>query len=265
MKKTLKDMENNRRKINIVVGIILLGILLISFGAYARYKKGYAIPNEKIIASLNTSQLNNMQVDEEKSSKNTNINNKENSDGDEFANSAFIGNSCVEGLNSYGIVNKADFYSRVGLTVKSVFTKSTLKGNMPIINELDKKQYDKVFLLFGENELGWEYPEAFIKDYEKVIDVIKSSQPKAKIYLQSIFPVSREVAEKNIEQTNNDRIEEYNMLLQKLSLKKQVRYLDVASVLKDESGNLKKDAAADGVHLKQSYCKIWVEYLKNNM
>ena len=45
---------------------------------------------------------------------------------------------------------------------------------------------------------------------------------------------------------------------------KKVFYLDVAEVMKDESGNLPVDASLDGVHLKKEYCQKWYEYLKTH-
>ena len=127
----------------------------------------------------------------------------------------------------------------------------------PVIDKLLEKQYTHIFLTFGENELGWQYPEIFVEDYGKLIAAVRERQPNAKLYIQSILPVSAEVSEKNEDNTNNERIRQYNELLRKLAEEEKVSYLDVAAVLQDAEGNLPKDAATDGIHPGQSYNKKW--------
>ena len=99
----------------------------------------------------------------------------------------------MEDLYTYGGAGNADFYYRVGLTVRTVFTKPTAKGSVPVIDELKGKSYGKVLLMFGENELGWSAGSAFVTDYGKVIDAVRQRQPDATIYVQSIFPVTKAV------------------------------------------------------------------------
>lgn len=157
-----------------------------------------------------------------------------------------------------------DFYDRVGLTVKTVFTLSSGGSGTPIMDTLNQKQYHKVLLLFGENELGWESTQAFYNAYAKVIDAVKARQPGAEIYIQSIFPVSAAVSLKNEENTNNDRIREYNGILKRLAQAEGAVYLDVYSVLADSSGALPDGAATDGIHPSRRYCQIWADYLKSH-
>ena len=182
----------------------------------------------------------------------------------DFSDAAMVGNSCVEGLNMQGLLPKMDFYSHVGLTVNTVFTKAVSGSSIPIMQALAQKQYKRIYFQFGENELGWNGTQPFYSAYAKVLDAVQKEQPGAKLYIQSILPVSAAVSEKNEEDTNNQRINEYNAVLQKLAKAKNAVYLDVASALKDESGCLPDEAAEDGVHLNQKYCKVWVQYLSNH-
>lgn len=181
-----------------------------------------------------------------------------------LSHSVMIGNSYVEDLDTLGILPQMDFYDRVGLTVKTVFTLPTSMGKDPIIDMLSTKQYQSVYLLFGENELGWEGTKPFISAYEKVIDAVRSRQPHAKIYIQSIFPVSASVSAQNIENTNNARITEYNTQLKSLAAQKGAAYLDVDSTLSDKAGNLPSEAASDGIHPDKKYCELWADYLKTH-
>ncbi|MCH4239107.1 MAG: GDSL-type esterase/lipase family protein [Oscillospiraceae bacterium] len=177
---------------------------------------------------------------------------------------ALVGNSCVEGLAMQDVLPEADFYARVGLTVQTAFTKTAAGGTQPVMQALGSKKYSKVLLEFGENELGWGSTQAFYNAYAKLVDYVKKVQPGAKVYIQSILPVSAAVSQRNVDQENNRRIEEYNALLQKLAKQEGAVYLDAASVMKDADGCLPNDAAEDGIHLNRKYCGIWADYLKKH-
>ncbi len=228
----------------------------------------------------------------------------------DLSHAALLGNSYIDGFVTYDVLPDTDCFYRIGLTVRSVFTKPMLNREIPVIDELaNGKNYDKVFLIFGENELGWTNTQAFYDGYGEVIDAVRERQPDATVYIQSIFydkvflifgenelgwtntqafydgygevidavrerqpdatvyiqsilPVSAEVSEKNIDCTNNERILEFNDMLKKLSEEKNAIYLDVASVMMDESGNLPEEAATDGIHPGIEYYKKWADYLK---
>ncbi|MBS5165547.1 MAG: hypothetical protein KHY77_07315 [Butyricicoccus pullicaecorum] len=179
----------------------------------------------------------------------------------DFSDVALLGNSYIDGFHIYNSLPGADCLYRVGLSVKTAFEKPMLGEQIPVIDKLLEKQYAYIFLTFGENELGWQYPEIFIEDYRKLIETVKDRQPNAKLYIQSILPVSAEVSEKNEDNTNNERIREYNELLRALAQEMQIFYLDVAAAMQDAEGNLPTDAATDGIHPGQAYNKKWADLI----
>lgn len=179
----------------------------------------------------------------------------------DFSGVALFGNSHIDGFHIYNSLPGADCLYRVGLNVKTAYEKPMLGEKMPIIDKLLKKQYTYIFLTFGENELGWQYPEIFIEDYRKLIQTVQERQPNAKLYIQSIPPVSAEVSKKNEDNTNNERIRAYNELLRALAEEMQISYLDAAAVLQDAAGNLPEDAATDGIHPGQVYNKKWADLI----
>ena len=63
---------------------------------------------------------------------------------------------------------------------------------------------------------------------------------------------------------NNEQIVKFNNMLKDLAQEKNAVYLDVASVMSDENGNLPREAAVDGIHPGIEYYKKWAEYLKEN-
>lgn len=183
----------------------------------------------------------------------------------DFSDAAFVGNSFVEDLDTYNLVPAADCFARVGLNVQTALTKPTLRGEVPIIDELKAKQYGKVILVFGENEVGWASADTFARYYGELIDQVRQRQPAAVVYIESIFPVSAAVSAENKDQLNNQRIGEFNERLQRLAEEKGAVYIDGASVLRNAQGELPADAATDGIHPKIGYYREFVEYLRTHL
>ncbi len=180
---------------------------------------------------------------------------------EDFSGVALFGNSQIDGFHIYNSLPGADCLYRVGLNVKSAFEKPMLGEKKPVLDKLAEKQYTDIFLTFGENELGWTYPDVFIEDYRKLLSAVRERQPDAKLYIQSILPVSAEVSQKNEDNTNNTRIRQYNELLRKLAEEESVTYIDVAAIVQDAEGNLPKEAATDGIHPGKNYNKKWADLI----
>lgn len=95
------------------------------------------------------------------------------------------------------------------------------------------------------------------------MDIIRGINPDAVIYVQSIYPVSK--AKSDSDQIYNmTRINTFNDLIRRMAAEKEVYYVNISEVLSDANGYLPAEAALDGVHLKKSYCEIWLSYLKNH-
>ena len=54
--------------------------------------------------------------------------------------------------------------------------------------ELNGKDFEKVVLMFGDNECGWSSYDSFVVKYSKVIAAVKERLPKAEIYLHAVLP-----------------------------------------------------------------------------
>ena len=192
-----------------------------------------------------------------------------------FDDAVFVGNSRTQGLLLYTGLTAAS-YADVGLTVETAFTSAGFNDPAPepdaeesgaaapekvtAAQALERDQYRKVYLMFGINELGWSSEDVFFDKYGSLIDTIRSSHPDAQIYVQSILPVSAD-KQKETAYLNNGRIEAFNARLQQLAEEKEVFYLDVASVFRDENGALPAELSNDGVHLKKDGFLAWKGYL----
>lgn len=182
-----------------------------------------------------------------------------------FDDCAFVGNSRVETIREYGILPNAAIFAKVGLDIRTVYTKSLQGSSVPVIDELNSGSYSKVFLMFGDNEIGWPYLNVFIEEYGRLVDEVAKRQPRAEIYLQSILPISASASRKKVDGLTNEKIDELNAMIKQLAADKGVHYINPAQAFKDSEGCLPESAASDGIHFGKKYCYIWLDYLKEHM
>ncbi len=183
---------------------------------------------------------------------------------DDFSDACFIGDSRTVGLEMNADKAKADFYASQGLSIDKAGTELVAElddGSLGTIADgVAQRQYGRIFIMFGINELGWPYPENFVDKYVELINTIKELQPNADIYIESVLPVSPQAAQNN-EIFTNENIDAFNAYVKQAADKTGTIYLDVNSYFKDETGNLPDDAAADGIHFVREYCLEWIDLL----
>ena len=185
---------------------------------------------------------------------------------DYFNDAAFIGDSRTVGLFEYGgLEERADFYAKISLTIYNVFSELLGKeegtGKKITAEEaLAQKQYGKVYLMLGINELGTGTTETFMEEYKAVVERIRELQPDAVIFVEGIMKVT---ADKNAEDPvfNNKNIEEKNAAIAQLADQRTIFYIDVNEVVCDAEGNLNAEYTIDEVHLKAKYYEIWKQFL----
>lgn len=184
-----------------------------------------------------------------------------------FDGAVFLGDSRTEGLSLYSGLKTGHFYTSVGATVESVFSKKTYKTpsgeKIPLLDAVAGQACDKIYIMLGINELGWSKTKTYHDQYAKLIDRVRADHPEAKIVLQSIPPVSaKQEAKKTY--VNNERIAAYNEVIKTLAEEKGCCFLDVAACLTGGDGLLPKEWNFDGIHLNPKGCKVWLEYLRTH-
>ena len=80
-----------------------------------------------------------------------------------FDSTVFIGNSRFISFKNYGLAKNV--YAVVGLNVDTVFTKTVAGSTVTVIDELNGKDFEKVVLMFGDNECGWSSYDSFVVKY----------------------------------------------------------------------------------------------------
>lgn len=185
-----------------------------------------------------------------------------------FADAVFIGDSRTEGFRLFsGVTPEADFLVHTGMSVYDVVENKGVirRGDQKIsvLDALAEKQYGKVYIALGVNELGYRAPENFADTYGELIDAIREQEADATVYVQSIIPVNTEKCKANdqLYYVTNENIAAYNETLAAMAEEKQVRLVNVSEALTDEDGEAIHDLSADGVHFKKEGYIRWLDYL----
>ena len=183
---------------------------------------------------------------------------------DYFKDAAFLGDSRTIGISDYSGL-EADFYCDNGMTIYKLlgekgvtWQKTGEKVNMSEV--LQQKQYGKIYIMLGMNELGYGDTEYFREHYQAVLEQIRAWQPQAVIFLMANLHVS---AEKNNLETefNNININAKNAAAASLADGIDVFYLDSNPYCTDENGLLKSELTFDGVHLYANNYAVWKDFL----
>lgn len=182
-----------------------------------------------------------------------------------FNDAAFLGDSRTLGISDYAGLTGADFFCDNGMTIYKLlgddgvtYQKTGEKVDMKDI--LQEKQYGKIYIMLGMNELGYGDTPMYLKQYLKVIRQIQEWQPGVIIYVMANLHVSRE--KNNMEtEFNNININDKNVASARLANGKDVFYLDCNPLFTDEEGYLQADLTFDGVHLYAQHYDKWRDFL----
>ncbi|SDA16263.1 GDSL-like Lipase/Acylhydrolase family protein [Ruminococcus sp. YE71] len=140
-------------------------------------------------------------------------------------------------------------------------TSSVDEDLMTIPEALALKQYKRIFINFGVNELGWPYPDVFVERYKLLILQVRAAQPDAQIYIESMLPVSP-LALSIDKCYTTENVDNFNEnYVRRAAQETNCTYLDVNQFFRDADGGLFADASTDGIHLNRDYCMEWMDIL----
>lgn len=170
---------------------------------------------------------------------------------DFFKDAAMLGNSLVDGMMLCSGIPMA-YYGKQSGTVR-----------MNRVSELVLKQYGKVYIQLGINDLGSSL-DSFIEGYRKIVDQIRAAMPEADIYLMAVTPVTQAVSARGL--FTMQKIGDMNDAIRRLAEEEQCWYLDCCTPLCTEEGFLiQKYAGWDGSpHLDASGYVAWAEVIRTH-
>jgi lysophospholipase L1-like esterase len=170
---------------------------------------------------------------------------------DYFKDSVFAGDSLTEAISFYGLLNSNNV---VGIKGRNVYTA------LQDVDAISKVNAKRIFILYGMNDMViYKSEKRFVKEYQKLIKAIRVKNPDAKIYIESILPVSASV-QKKIPEYLESREQIFNNAVKDMCKSLKLNFIDVRSLI--DSPNMYEP---DGMHLKYDFYKKYVVYMMKNV
>ena len=180
-----------------------------------------------------------------------------------FDDALFIGDSRVAGLAMNSGTN-ATFYAVTSFQLyryKTFKVVQTPSGKVPIFDAMPYDKFTKIYIKVGLNELGSVTDEPFFDAYASLINDLRVMQPRAIIYIQAILPVTQ-VKSQTDRVHCNENIKKRNENLKSFAELMKCYYVDVGPYFADETGALKAETTADGIHMYSKYMPMWIDALR---
>lgn len=93
----------------------------------------------------------------------------------------FIGDSRTVGLMEYAQMADADFFANTGMSVFNIHKKPVSVpqvGKVTLTELLNHKKYDKIYIMLGINEIGYNADNT-VEKYRELLAFIQEKQPNA--------------------------------------------------------------------------------------
>lgn len=168
-----------------------------------------------------------------------------------FKDDIFLGDSITDSLSFYEFLEESNVIAKFGLTARKA---------IDTMDDIVSKDPKNIYIMFGMNDiLSEEDGQEFAEDYAKLIQSIKEKLPDTNIYINSILPADPKVEEKKPLLTKKN-IDIFNESLKNMAKDENIQYLDVASILESNMDLIEPD----GIHVKYSFYKLWLDYIIEN-
>ena len=182
-----------------------------------------------------------------------------------FEGALFIGDSRTVGISEYSGITEADFFASVGMSVYTMFKETHDVGdlkNCSLETLLGQKQYQRIYLMLGINELGYNFQKT-VDTFAAAVDTLRQLQPDAVVILQANLHVTKKRSDSDT-LYNNGNINRLNEAIAALADEEHVYFIDVNPVFDDENGSLSADYTWDAVHILGKYYVTWADWLREN-
>lgn len=184
-------------------------------------------------------------------------------DEDYFNDALFIGDSRTIGLSEYGVLGDAIFFAHNGLSVYEVFSTTVSVadlGETTLTSLLDQKDFGKIYIMLGINELGYNFDNT-IQEYQAMVKSIQDQEPNSIIYIQANLYVTKSRSDSD-DIYNNSNIRKFNEAIGQMADNQNIFYIDVNEIFDDGNGNLKDEYTSDNTHVLGKYYASWSDWIK---
>lgn len=202
-----------------------------------------------------------------------------------FDDAVFIGDSVTLKLSYYcddhDDLGNAEFLCEGSLGYTNALWELDHENNVHPVYNGDKVTVDqgvklinpkKIFIMLGMNDIGLYGVDGAVSSMIELTDKIKAGCPDASIYIESVTPM---IEGNSLGSLNNENIKAFDDKIKPICEEKGYKYIDVASAVSDENGNLIYEYCGDppaddnpdamGLHFNDIGCEKWAEYLKSHV
>lgn len=186
-----------------------------------------------------------------------------------YNDSAIIGDSITyimwQWETKYNYMGDVNYFVRGGTSLNG-FVNNYLniyyRGRETSMEDIiQKSEVKKIFLMLGQNDLRYRSVDATIESWDILTGRILEKSPHVEIYIQSLIP---EWTRTNSPNTNNIKIDEYNVRLESFCAEKGFHFVEVAPYAVDHTGRMPNDYALDRtIHMNEEGCYQWMCLLKS--
>ena len=179
-----------------------------------------------------------------------------------FGNVLFIGDSRTVGLKDYADLGGADIFAENGLNVFRLFKDAINvpgKGQVTLESLLLANQYDKIYIMLGINEIGYNLDKV-IEKYGQELDTLQSYQPSTTIYIQANLMIQKSRSDRD-SVYNNANMQYLNDHIAAFADGAKRIFIDVNPLFSDGAGNLASQYAYDDFHLIGAYYAVWADWI----
>lgn len=149
----------------------------------------------------------------------------------------------------------------LGYVINRGISGDVVEGIYNRLDDVIAEKPNKIFLMTATNDFI-NNPDVKVstvwKSYDKLIKKIRKELPYAVLYVQSVLPLN---PMSKFYEGFNAKAAELNKLLEADASANGYAYLDIASILSDENGDLKAEYTTDGIHLSADGYFVWAAEL----
>lgn len=170
----------------------------------------------------------------------------------------FVGNSITE-QGWWSMLFKAKNIENRGIGGDNTY------GIIDRLPDILASKPEKIFLMAGINDISLNFPlDTIVNNVRYMVRLSKEMAPGCKLYVQSVLPLNDSLLAYPKVKGKNPEVRKLNNMLKAMCEEEGVKFLDIASLLSDEKGDLKLLLTKDGLHIHPQAYQIWAGYLKSN-
>lgn len=163
-----------------------------------------------------------------------------------FDNVYFMGDSLMEGLHAYNILNPSRLTTQVsaGLSHLEQHMNSVINARPPVL-----------IIHYGLNAISTSDAQidAFVQRYAADIRKMKKALPQTRFIISLLFPINTNIAGA----PRFKAVGKFNNALKKMCKSLSVEYLDSSALINAN----KQYYEPDGIHMKYSFYGNWLEFI----